>query len=174
MKKTMFIASFILCWSLLKAQPVPDCAQSLRRLFIKSNDSMLSNLPYFGTTPSYIGNIVKCFAVETNNKPLTHQYFIEVKLYPKDAYHYWDDEPRKELMSMTVRICTENNPATFDYYIHISKYEAGIFCVDVSDKENTDIIQIDCSDCFKKINALEVTPKTWKRCLPEKKTKAKD
>ena len=162
-----------------KAQPLPECAGTInKRLFVKSNENLLSNLRIGNASPSDLDSTINCFEIDYSEiKDSLGNIFFDFKIYrtiENFSDNIWE---KKKVPCMHIYIGGLNFKDstdhyyndTFTYYIEISKFMKGEFWIDVATMNN--FVSVPCRQCIenhgnkgKYINAINITPDNWEKC----------
>jgi hypothetical protein len=159
---------------LSKAQPVPDCARSdvKKRLFVKSIENLICNLRVGNIRCcSNLDSTVNCFTIAYSDiKDSMSNIYFDFKIYKTIEDYDLDYNQKKTSSFMHIFIGGLNlkdfvnhyYKDTFNLYIEIPKFIAGIYYMDVS-KNGMNKILVSCDICRESIVALNITPYNWKR-----------
>lgn len=160
-----------------KTQPLLDCAKTTtyKKLFIKSNQNLYSNLSIGNASPSVIDSSINCFKIDYSDiKDSLGNIYFDFKIY-RTVENFSDNHwKKKEVPCMHIYICglkfTDSTNQyyndTFIYYIEIPKFLDGEYWIDITSKVNS--ISVPCSECIenheskeKYISAINITPLNW-------------
>lgn len=161
MKYFLIIILFFVAF-FCEAQPLPNCLDATKRLFIKSNDKILFH--ELNNTDSYIDSSrVECFKIYGNQlKDSINTYYFKVEIYQSNNEYQKEDEKKMFLfvygINLKDKVNSFNNDS-FNLYLKIPKFKEGIYFIDVSKLRK--IKKVNCQMCRDTIDAIDITPKKW-------------
>jgi hypothetical protein len=128
--RKLLIYFALIKFNFIVAQPISECVDITKRLFLTCNNDTLLYLTDFNI-PEAIGLKESCFRIRDIKDSLSTKLFV-IEIYQSDKYFHKKNE--KEMKIFLTNLIVENS---FNYYLNIPEFIEGTFFIDVSKKKKT-------------------------------------